>query len=370
MWQQTRLTEALNLRYPIVLGPFGGGSSTPALTAAVSNAGGLGSYGAMGLKPEEMGDVCAAIRHETDRPFAMNLWVSTEDDDARDPAMEARFQEALAPLRPVFAELDLEPPALEPFTPHDFAAQAEALLEAAPPVLSFIYGVPDASLLERFRSRGIALVGAATTVEEAIALDQAGADAIVASGFEAGGHRLSFLRRAESSLMGTLSLVPQVVDSVQAPVIAAGGIADGRGIAAVLALGASAAQIGTAFLACQESNITDEHRDALHSERASQTVLTRAFSGRLARGLANRVSEAYEVSGKRPLPYPLQRQLTGVLREAGMARGSAEYTSLWSGQSARLVRDRHAEALFQRLVREVDDYVASLSGGEGPRVRL
>lgn len=363
MWQRTRLTQALNLRYPIVLGPFGGGSSTPTLTAAVSNAGGLGSYGAMGLKPEEMGDLCTAIRNETDRPFAVNLWVSTEDQDARESAMEARFQAALAPLLPVFQELDLEPPTLAPFTPHDFEAQAEALLEAAPPVFSFIYGVPDADLLERCRRRGIALVGAAATVEEAVALDQAGVDAIVASGFEAGGHRLSFLRPAESSLMGTLSLVPQVVDSVKAPVIAAGGIADGRGIAAVLALGAAAAQIGTAFLACEESNITAKYREVLHSERAWHTVLTRAFSGRLARGLSNRVSEAYEAGGSRPLPYPLQRQLTGVLREAGASRGSAEYTSLWSGQSARLVRDRHADTLFRRLVREMDDYVASLTGG-------
>ena len=361
MWPNTRLTQRLNLRYPIIQGPFGGGSSSPELVAAVSNAGGLGSFGAMGLKPEELGPLCAEIRARTDRPFAINLWVSTEDIDARDPDMESRAAAARAPLAPLFEQLGVASPALEPIAPHDFSEQAEALLEAAPPVFSFIFGVPDAGLLERCRRQGIATVGAATTVEEAIALDIAGVDAIVASGFEAGGHRMSFLRSAESSLMGTLSLVPQVVDAVRAPVIAAGGIADGRGIAAVLALGASGAQIGTAFLACVESNATPHHRDVLHSERALHTVLTRAFSGRLARGISNPVSEAYETGAGRPLPYPVQAQLARALRETAQARGSEAFTPLWAGQSARLVRDRHAETLLQRLVEEVDAYFAELS---------
>jgi len=363
MWPNTPLTELLNLRYPIVQGPFGGGSSSPELVAAVSNAGGLGSFGAMGLKPDEIGPLCAEIRALTDRPFAINLWVSTEDDDARDPAMDTRRAAALAPLAPFFEELGVALPALEPITPHDFRAQVEALLEAAPPVLSVIFGVPDAGLLERCRRAGIVTVGGATTVDEAILLDRAGLDAIVASGFEAGGHRMSFLRSAEASLMGTLSLVPQVVDAVRAPVIAAGGIADGRGIAAVLALGASGAQIGTAFLACEESNASPHHRDTLHSERAWHTVLTRAFSGRLARGLSNRLLAAYEDQSVRPLPYPVQAQLARPLREAAQAQGSEAFTPLWSGQSARLVRDRHAGALLDRLVAEVDAYFEGMRGG-------
>lgn len=361
MWHKTRLTEQLGLQYPIVQGPFGGGTSSPALAATVARAGGLGSYGAMALKPEEIIAVCNEIRALTDRPFAMNIWVSREDEGARDPAMANRFSEAYAPLSALYAEQELPAPSLEPIASLNFAEQAEALLEAAPPVFSFIYGVPDSDLLERFRSKGIALVGGATTVDEAMALDEAGVDAIVASGFEAGGHRMSFLRSAESSLMGTLSLVPQVVDSVKAPVIAAGGIADGRGIAAVLALGASAAQIGTAFLACDESNASAHHRETLHSPRAWNTVLTRAFSGRLARGLANPVSEAYETSGVKPLPYPLQAQLARPLRESAQARGDETFTNLWSGQSARLVKEHSAGVLFQRLVDEADATVRRLS---------
>jgi nitronate monooxygenase len=225
-----------------------------------------------------------------------------------------------------------------------------------------VFGVPSDDILERCRQRGIRTAGTATTVEEAIALDQAGVDVIVATGFEAGGHRVSFLRSAESSLMGTLSLVPQVVDSVRAPVVAAGGIADGRGVAAVLALGASGAQIGTAFLACEESNATTHHRDILFSEAAWHTVLTRAYSGRLGRGLANRVSEAYATRHERPMPYPLQGQLNRALREAGEAQGRDDFTPLWAGQSARLVRDRHAAALIQRVVNEVEKRIGVLGG--------
>lgn len=362
MWHKTRLTEMLNLRYPIVQGPFGGGHSSPELAAAVTNAGGLGSFGAMGLAPAELPGLCASIRALTDGPFAINLWVSTADSLADVSSAEARFLEALSPLEPLFEELGVAPPMLTPAAPHNFEAQAEALLEAAPPVFSFVFGVPNESILERCRQRGIVTAGTATTVEEAVALDQAGVDVIVATGFEAGGHRVSFLRSAESSLMGTLSLVPQVVDSVRAPVIAAGGIADGRGVAAVLALGASGAQIGTAFLACEESNATTHHRDTLHSEAAWHTVLTRAYSGRLGRGLANRVSEAYAQRHERPMPYPLQGQLNRALREAGEAQGRDDFTPLWAGQSARLVRDRHAAALIQRVANEVEQRIGMLGG--------
>ena len=362
MWFKTRFTELLKLRYPIVQGPFGGGHSSAELVAAVTNAGGLGSFGAMGLAPAELGGLCASIRAMTDGPFAINLWVSTADDLSDVPSMEARYEEALSPLEPLFEALGVAPPMLVPATPHDFEAQAEALIEAAPPVFSFVFGVPSEDILERCRQRGIVTAGTATTVEEAVALDQAGVDVIVATGFEAGGHRVSFLRSAESSLMGTLALVPQVVDAVRAPVVAAGGIADGRGVAAVLALGASGAQIGTAFLACEESNATTHHRDTLHSEIAWHTVLTRAYSGRLGRGLANRVSEAYATRHERPMPYPVQGQLNRALREAGEAQGRDDFTPLWAGQSARLVRDRHAAALIQRVVEEVEERIGVLGG--------
>lgn len=365
MWSRTRLTEKLNLQYPIVQGPFGGGHSSPELVAAVTNAGGLGSFGAMNLAAGELGPLCDSIRRLTAGPFAINLWVSTFDDEATQPDVARRHEEAVDPLRGLFAEWGIAPPALAAATPHDFAEQAEALIEAAPPAFSFVFGVPDAAILERCRSRGILTMGTATTVEEAVALDQAGVDVIVATGFEAGGHRVSFLRGAESSLMGTLALVPQVVDSVRAPVVAAGGIADGRGVAAVLALGASGAQIGTAFLACEESNATTHHRDALHDEVSWHTTLTRAYSGRLGRGLANPISEAYAGGAARPMPYPLQEQLSRALREAAEGRGSNTLTPLWAGQSARLVRDRHAASLLERIVREVEERIGALGRGGG-----
>lgn len=354
MWNKTPLTELLGLRYPIVQGPFGGGHSSAELAAAVANAGGLGSFGAMGLAPGELAGLCSSIRALTKGPFAVNLWVSTADELSDEPSVAARYEEALTPLRPLFEELGISPPSLTPAKPHDFTAQVEALIEAAPPVFSFVYGVPSADVLDRCRARGIMTAGTATTVDEAIALDQAGVDVIVATGFEAGGHRVSFLRSAESSLMGTLALVPQVVDSVRAPVVAAGGIADGRGVAAVLTLGASGAQIGTAFLACEESNATPYHRETLHSTRAWHTMLTRGYSGRLGRGLANRVSEAYAKHPERPMPYPLQAQFSRVLREAAEAQDRVDFTPLWAGQSARLVRERRAGALFERLVEEVN----------------
>jgi nitronate monooxygenase len=346
-WRTTRLTEKLGLAYPIVLGPFGGSLSSPALAAAVSNRGGLGSYGAQGHPPERIREVAAAIRGLTDRPFAMNLWVSTEDAGARDVGA-AEFAAALGPLLPLYQELDIEPPAYAPLPPPPFEHQVEALIDERVPVFSFIFGVPDAAVLADCRARGIVTLGTATTVAEAVALDEAGVDVIVASGFEAGGHRASFLAPAESSLTGALALVPQVVDAVRAPVVAAGGIADGRGVAAALVLGAGGVQVGTAFLACEESNAAPGHKEALLSARAGDTLLTRAFSGRLARGLRNRLAE--HLATVAPLPYPVQGDLLSPLRREALARNRTDLVSLWAGQAAPLSRHRRAPEVFDALV--------------------
>ena len=349
MWQDTRVTRQLGIGYPIVQGPFGGGLSSPQLAAAVSNAGGLGSFGAQGMTPDAIRAAVADIRSRTGAPFAVNLWVSTADAAASDITRDA-FDAALAPLAPLFAELRAQLPAFPPAPDPSFEDQAAALVQARPPVFSFVFGIPPAPILDRCRTLGITTIGAATTVDEARALEAAGVDLIVATGAEAGGHRPSFLRTAEASLMGTLSLVPQVVDAVKTPVIAAGGIVDGRGVAAVLALGADAAQVGTAFLACEESNAHRAHRAALRGARAGETLLTRGFTGRLGRGLRNTLADTLEQGSLARLPYPFQGHLVGALKRAALEQERFDLVPFWGGQSAPLVTHTRAADLFRSLV--------------------
>jgi nitronate monooxygenase len=365
MWNDTAFTRRVGIQYPIVQGPFGGGLSSARLVAAVSNSGGLGSFGAQGMAPERIAEVIGEIRAVTEAPFAVNLWVSTEDAGASGVGRE-QYENALQPLATFFEGLHVKPPTF-PLRPWPtFDQQIGALLVAKPPVFSFVFGIPSGDVLEECRRRSIVTIGAATTVDEAVALESAGVDAVVASGFEAGGHRPSFLRPPETSLTGLFSLLPQVSDRVDIPVIAAGGIADGRGIAAALALGADGVQVGTAFLACEESNATAAHRDALLDPRTEPTILTRAFSGRLARGLRNTLADALEHRAASLLPYPLQSQLVGALRETAVRNGRIDLMGLWSGQSAPLLRHRQAKELFQDLI---DATERTLTRGE-PSARL
>lgn len=350
-WPANRLTERLGIRVPIVQGPLGG-LSTQRLAATVSNAGGLGSFGAHSYRPEAIRDVVGQIRALTRAPFAMNLWVSMEDSGARS-SDAAAFQRALAPLAPHLAALDVPRPAFAPYTPLRFEDQVAVLLEARVPVISFIFGCPAAELLRECRARDIVTIGTATTPEEAVALEQAGVDAIAASGFESGGHRGSFLRPAEESLTGTIALVPQIVDLVRVPVIAAGGIADRRGILAALALGAEGVQLGTVFLASEESGSSALHREALRSTAARQTGLTRGFSGRLARGIRNTLMDELDRPGTPILPYPLQRAVVRQLAIAAEHAGRPDLLPLWAGQSAALIRETDAAALLTRLVAEL-----------------
>lgn len=357
MRARTPLMERLGLTAPIVQGPFGSGLSAVDLVVAVSESGGLGSFGVHHLEAQGIRDVAASIRSRTRRPFALNLWIPFENSDAPSLSDEA-FDLAASRLRVYYDELNV-PIVARParFTP-PYAEQIEAVLEARPAVASFVFGIPEPAVLSRCRERGITTFGTVTTVDEAIAMERAGVDVVVASGFEAGGHRISFLRPAEESLIGTLALIPQVVDAVSMPVVAAGGIADGRGIAAALCLGAHAAQIGTAFLACDESNASTVHRQALRSAQARHTALTRAFSGRLARGIRNRfIDEMRQYEASVPA-YPVQAWLTAQLKPAAVAQGKAELLPLWSGQSATLARQRKAAELVAGLVAETDAVLA------------
>jgi nitronate monooxygenase len=356
-WNRNRLTARLGIEYPVIQGPLGGLSSQR-LTAAVSNFGGLGSFGANALAPEAIRDVIVEIRGLTAKPFAMNLWVSTEDEGAR-TSDEAAFRRSLAPLAVHFAALGLPLPAYKPYAPVRFEDQARVLLDANVPVFSFIFGIPPRDILEECRTRGIVTIGTATTPDEAASLEDAGVDAVVASGFEAGGHRGSFARSAEDSLTGTLSLVPQIVDRVEIPVIAAGGIGDARGVVAVLALGAEAVQMGTVFLSCEESGASPLHRAALRTGKPVRTGLTKGFTGRLARGVHNRLMEDLNRKDTEILPYPLQRALVKNLSGAAEAAGRADLLPLWAGQSAGLFACTDVPAFLAALV-------SDLSSAAGP----
>jgi nitronate monooxygenase len=352
-WNRNRLTSKLGIDYPIIQGPFGGFSSQR-LTAAVSNFGGLGSFGAHGLEPEAIKEVLAQIRSLTSKPFAMNLWVSMEDEGAR-TSDENAFNKSLAPLAVHLAALGVPRPTYKPYSPIRFEDQARVLLDANVPVFSFIVGIPPREILEECRSKGIVTIGAATTPDEAAALQGAGVDAIAASGFEAGGHRGSFLRAAEDSLTGTLSLVPQIVDIVDVPVIAAGGIGDARGAIAALALGAEAVQMGTVFLGCEESGASRLHRETLLGEKAGHTALTKGFTGRLARGIRNRLMEELNRKETEILPYPLQRGLVRNLSIAAEAAGRSDLLPMWAGQSANLSSCTDVSTFLKSLVEEVSE---------------
>src|SRR6202790_4294844 len=357
-WNRTRVTNKLGIEYPIIQGPLGGFSSQR-LTAAVSNFGGLGSFGAHGLAPSAILAVVAEIRSLTGKPFAMNLWVSMEDEGAATSDAEA-FERALSHLALHLEAVGASKPRFSPYQPLRFEDQARVLLDAKVPAFSFIYGIPPREILEECRTKGIVTIGAATTPDEAAALQEAGVDAIVASGFEAGGHRGSFLRSAEDSLTGTLSLVPQIVDKVKVPVIAAGGIADARGVIAALALGAEGVQMGTVFLACEESGASLLHRQALRGKKAGHTALTKGFTGRLARGIHNRLLQELNQEGTAILPYPLQRSLVRNLAIPAEASGRPDLLPLWAGQGANLSTCTDVSVFLTSLVEKVSEIARPL----------
>lgn len=359
-WSSGRLEDLLNLDHPIVQGPFGGGLSSVALAAEVADAGGLGSYGAHILGPDQIVKLVAELKNATSRAFAVNLWVPQPgESELRAGAADVER------LRPYYAELGVPEPDIGQPVGQNFDDQIEALLAAEPPAISFVMGVPSERVLAEARRRGIVTIGTATTVDEAIALEAAGLDAVVASGSDAGGHRGAFLRPVHESLVGTFSLVPQVADAVSVPVIAAGGIADGRGIAAALTLGADGVQIGTGFLATTESGASPLHKQGLHGPDARVTVLTRLFSGRLARGIPNRfVREMAAFEADVP-PYPVQNALMLPIRRAAAEQGLPDYVNLWAGQAAPLTRARTAGEYIQTLLAETDRATGAGRRGRG-----
>ncbi|KWZ35900.1 NAD(P)H-dependent flavin oxidoreductase [Burkholderia anthina] len=345
----TPFSERFGLRLPLVQAPMVGATTT-AMVAAASNAGALGSLGAGALAPERIGTEVAAIRAATDRPFAINLFV-LPDEVAPDAATVSR---ALAAIDPLNAALGLPPGAAPARYAPDFRAQLDALVALRVPVASFTFGVLDAADVARLKAAGTYVIGTATHVAEGLAWRAAGADALSAQGAEAGGHRGTFIGSAADALIGTLALVPQLVDATGLPVLAAGGIMDGRGIAAALALGAQGAQLGTAFLTCAESAIAADWKARLLASADTSTQVTRAITGRHARGLRNTLMARLGEHEADAAPYPVQNALTQPLRQAAARANDGDYLSLWAGQGAPLARRRGDALTTAQLVAALD----------------
>jgi nitronate monooxygenase len=338
--------EVLGVDLPIVLGPMAGGPSTPALAAAVSEAGGLGMMGHGYATPDQIRADIRAVREATRKPFGVNLFVP--DDPEVDPA---RIAAALAALEPYHRELGLPAPVVPERLAERFADQLAAVLEEGVPVFTVTFGVLESTDVEALHRAGSVVGATATTPREAQACAASGVDFVVAQGAEAGGHRGSFLTPAGDDLVGLAALVPEVVDVTGLPVVAAGGIADGRGVRAALALGACAAQLGTAFLLCPEAGTSAPYRDAVRRAGADDTVITTAFSGRRARGIVNRM--ARDLAGRDDLPpYPIMNAMTRDLRRAAAAAGDAGLLSLWAGQAVGRVREMAASELVAVIAGE------------------
>jgi nitronate monooxygenase len=341
----SRVSEVLNIDFPVIQGPFGGGLSSEALVAAVSDAGGLGSFGAYHLPPAEIAALVQRLKRATSRPFSVNLWIPLAGEEPVTVTAD-QFAAQAALLAPYFSELGVEPPSFSPDAAQlDFEAQVDALIDAAPPIISFVFGAPPKHVVDRAHRAGIRLIGTATTVDEARVLEDSGVDVIVASGSDAGGHRGAFLAPVEESLVGTFSLVPQVAEAVSVPVVAAGGIATREQLRAAHVLGAEGVQIGTAFLVSDESIASEAHKEAIIRSAGHGTVLTSVFTGRIARGLPNRVTR--DLADAAPaVPYPFLGALTAPLRKAAQDQGRADLAGFWSGQSGALTQRRPAADIF------------------------
>ncbi|MCP1676914.1 nitronate monooxygenase [Natronocella acetinitrilica] len=359
------LCERLGIRYPIIQAPMAGGPTTPELVAAVSNAGGLGSFGLASTQPGDMRELIQRARALTNGPINANLFIYPESRTPDDAIVDA----AIDALKPYFSALGAEPPSgvPAPYAP-DFAAQLDCLFDLRPEVVTFHLAAPEAALVGRLQAAGMVVGASATSPAEARALLVSGVDFIVAQGAEAGGHRGTFLGDTESGMVGTMALTRLLVAEMRdhgTSVVAAGGIMDGAGMAAAMALGAAGVQLGTAFLACPESGASPVHKAALATAGEVGTRITHHFSGKPARTVTNRFAIDSAARSLPYLPFPVQNKLTGGLRAASARAGTGDFMSLWAGQAAALVRDLPAADLMARLLQEYDTARAALPDLQG-----
>lgn len=348
MWK-THFTQKLGIKYPIIQAPMAGGATTPELVAAVSNAGGLGSLAAGYMAADEIRQAIHKIRELTSYPFGVNLFIPEPHK-----AIPTEIVKACADINFCCRELHItiEPPSA-PYAPL-FEEQVAVIIEEKVPVFSFTFGVLKPKFITQLQKNHTVLFGTATTVNEALLLESQGIDFIVAQGTEAGGHRGTFLGNAEDVLTPLNDLVTQIMHRVKTPVIAAGGIMNGQGITQVLQAGACAAQMGTAFLTCVESGISDIYKQILLDQTTDNTILTRAFSGKLARGIRNKFINCMHAKKPTVLAYPIQNALTTSMRKAAIKQGNYNFMSLFAGQSVAMCRHIPAAELVKNLVTEVE----------------
>jgi nitronate monooxygenase len=359
MWPDRRILDLFKIKSPILLAPMAGAIDAE-IAIAVAEGGGLASVPCAMISAEKAREQVNIFRQRVRAPINLNFFCHKAVD--ADPAREAIWRQRLAPF---YRELGLDPDApvsAANRAPFD-AASCQVVEELRPEIVSFHFGLPEAALLKRVKAAGSVVMSSATIVREAVWLEQNGADIIIAQGAEAGGHRGMFLTDNLAEQPGTFALVPQVVDAVKVPVIAAGGIADGRGIAAAFALGASAVQIGSAYLRCPESKVSAPARVALASARDDSTVITNVMTGRPARGLPNRaMREVGPISPDAP-DFPHAATALGPLKQAAEKQGRMDFTNLWAGQAVRLGREMPAAELTRMLAADAQARLARLAGG-------
>jgi nitronate monooxygenase len=343
------------IHLPIIQAPMAGGSNTPELVAACCSAGILGSVGVPYTEPDDIERTLNAIRKLTDRPFNVNVFAPGWDTELKvDP------QPALEFLRPLYEQLGTHCPEIPKRAMPVFEEQAELLIRERLPIVSFTMGLFPEPIMQRLKAIGTFIIGTATTVNEAVALEQSGVDAIVAQGAEAGGHRGAFASAHPEASVGTMALVPQIVDAVKVPVIASGGIMDGRGIIAALALGASAVQMGTAFLISAESGVSDSYKEAMLRANEDDTVVTNTFSGRYARLLENRYIREMRGTNTQPLPFPWQNAMTVPMRKAASSQKNHDLMAIYTGQGLRMLRPIPAAELVKALEGEMEACITNL----------
>lgn len=349
---ETRICKLFGVDYPIIQAGMAGGATTVELVTEVSNAGGLGTLGAAYMAPDALRQAIKEIQSKTRKPFGVNIFAAPVEDDF---GCLAEVQKALSPFR---SELDINEIQSSYHSPDWSEEQFTICIEESVPIISTAFGCLSAGQMKIAKERQIKVVVMVTTVEEAKQAEASGADAVVAQGSEAGGHRSTFVldNHPEGAQVGTLALVPQVVDAIGIPVIAAGGITDGRGLVASLALGAQGVQIGTRFVSATESGAHAAYKQALFESDEESTVITKSFSGRPARGIKNRFITEFEDTGTEPLPFPSQNTITKDIRAAAAKAGNPEFMSLWAGQSTRsLIKEMSAGEIIKSIMKKAEN---------------